>query len=482
MKRGAASDAKPQRTIDRLSAEILGWAEGSEASASARLPPQGKMLGFQEPLLERAYLRAEHRRGRKYFAISISIICLLVASFLWLDQWLLPPDLRAIVRTARIYLMLPSCVLMAANVLWTKDPILWMRQSAALIAIYGLAHSALVLVGGPRVIKYEEIGIMEAILGVSLVAGLPIRWSVPIIFLFGATFGAATLRVEQDIGPFVDFCADFAVYVCLAIAVAYRYEVSARREFVAQAQSRKNYTERIATDAERRRWLEVIAAFLRHELKNSITAISTSIDMADRAAPQSNASKYLDRGRRSVQYMHLLLSKVADATNLEAALAQHEFDSVDLSSLIRDRVDEFRDDVPGRVFSTDIQDGVQLVGHGDSLIQMLDKLINNALEHGHPQFPIHIALQNRIDSCYVTVSDTGDALPSSTTQIFEPFVTHKTMLPGAANLGLGLFVAREIAANHGGSLRAEALIDPVGARFIVELPHIRPPGAEGRRQ
>ena len=482
MNRGEPQDAEPQRTSDSLSAEILGWAERSEGGAITRLPPQGRLLGFQEPLLERAYLRNEQRRGRKYFAISISIICLLVASFLWLDQWLLPPDLRGLVRTARIYLMLPACVLMAANVFWSKDAIVWIRQSAALIAIYGLTHSVLVLMGGPRIIKYEEIGIMEAILGVSLVAGLPVRRSVPIIFLFGATFGAATLYVEQDIGPFVDFCSDFAVYVCLGIAVAYRYEVAARREFVAQAQSRKDYTERIAMDAERRRWLEVIAGFLRHELKNSITAISTSIEMADRVvAPESSAGKYLDRGRRSVQYMHLLLSKVADATNLEAALAQHEFASVNFSSLIHERVDEFRADTPGRVFSTGIQDGVQIVGHADSLIQMLDKLINNALEHGHPQFPIHIELQNRVDSCFVTVSDTGDALPPSTTQIFEPFVTHKTMLPGAANLGLGLFVARAIVVNHGGSLRAEALIDPIGARFIIELPHVRPPSSEGRQ-
>jgi signal transduction histidine kinase len=364
--------------------------------------------------------------------------------------------------------MLPACLLLAINALWITNPILWIRQCAALIVTFGLVHPALLLIGGMDVFEYLEIGMLEAILGTSLVIGLPVRWSVPIIFLFGLTFGACTLYLESDSSPFVNFCVDFAVYAFLGIAASYRYEDISRREFVAQARSRKEYAERIAADADRRRWLEVIAGFLRHELKNSITAISTSIEIADRVAPQSEAGKYLDRGRRSVQYMRLLLDKVADATNLESALAQHEFESIDLSSLIAGRVEDFRADTPGRVFSTDIEPDVRIFGHSDSLTQLLDKLMNNAVEHGDPQFPIHIALKNRVESCQISVSDVGDPLPADATRIFEPFVTRKTARPGAAHLGLGLFVARAIAVNHGGTI--QALADPAGACFLVDLP------------
>ena len=468
MNRGAPRDADSDK---RISADILTWADDS--ASSRRMPAQGRLLGFRNPLLERAYLRSELRRGRRYFTVSAVIVCLLVASFLWLDQWLLPPDVLYVVRAARIYVLLPLCILITLNVILIKDPLRWIRHCAALTVVYGLEHAALLIICGPRVFKHQEIGIMEGILGVSLVVGLPVRWSVSIILFSGLTFGAATLYVQQDSGQFIDFCADFAVYACLGLAAAYRHEFISRREFVAQAQSRKEYAERIAAEEDRRRWLEVIASFLRHELKNSMTAISTSIEMAKRVAPHTNASKYLDRGQRSVQYMQLLLNKVADATNLEAALAKHDFESVDLSSLVLNRIHEFCTDTPSQVFTSDIERDVQILGQGDSLVQMLDKLLNNAIEHSRPGFPIHVTLQDHVGSCLITITDIGDPLPPSTAKIFEPFVTLKTTQPGSANLGLGLFIARTIVANHGGTLHAEALTDPDGARFIVELPHAR---------
>ena len=472
MKPVAPSNAASRRTSDDpIPSEILNWAETSESHT--RVPPQGKLLGFRDPLLERAYLRAEHRRGRRYFAISMSVLTLFVASLLWLDPWLLPPERIALFREVRIFLLLPVCILMVINVLWIADPVLWIRQAVVLVVIFGLAHPVLLMIAGTEVFQYLEIGTLEVILAVSLMVGLPVRWSVPIVLLLGILFGVCTLYVERDYSPIANFFIDFAIYGCLGIAASYRYEDIARREFVAQAYSRKDSAERIAAESDRRRWLEVIAAFLRHELKNSITAISTSIEMADRVAPKSQASRYLDRGRRSVQYMHLLLSKVADATNLETALAQHEFELLNLSSLIRDRVEDFRADTPGRTFSTDIEADVHIHGQGDSLVQMLDKLLNNALEHGLPQLPIHIALKNRSSSCLVEISDIGDPLPAMTTQIFEPFVSEKTARTDGANLGLGLYVARAIVVNHGGTITAKALIDPVGARFVVELPHVQ---------
>jgi signal transduction histidine kinase len=263
------------------------------------------------------------------------------------------------------------------------------------------------------------------------------------------------------------------------VVASYRYEDTSRREFIAQALSRKEYSERLAADADRRRWLEVIAEFLRHELKNAMTAISTSIELAARVTPHSDAAKYLDRGRRSVQYMQQLLTKVAEATNLESALAQHELESLDLSGLILDRVDDFRKDTPGRAFATQVESGICVKGHGDSLVQMLDKLLNNALEHGDPTQPIRIELRDLSGSCAVTISDTGDPLPQDNSQIFEPFVTNKRTPAGAGSLGLGLFVARAIAINHGGDIYAEPLSDAVGASFIVQLPSIQSTVSQG---
>jgi signal transduction histidine kinase len=451
-----------------LAAATLKWA--STAGASAPLPAQRPLLGFRDPQIERAYLDTEHRRNRKYYAVCMSIVTIIVASFIWTDPWLLPPDAIHTFRMARIYLLVPLSALLTINAVWITNSIAWTRQCAALLVLFELIHPLLLLINGVSVFQYLELGMLQVIFGTFLFFGLPLRWSLPIAGIFGVTFAASVLHVEADASPFVNFCVDFVAYAFSGGVAAYRYENASRREFIAQLHSRKEYTERLAAAADRRRWLEMIAAFLRHELKNAMTGISTSIEMADRLAPHSDAGKYLDRGRRSVQYMHQILAKVADATSLESALAQHEFESIDLSSLILDRIDDFRRDAPDRKFSTDIEHHVHILGHGDSLVQMLDKLINNALEHGDRDCPISIELRSLAESSVLTVSDTGDPLPADTTQIFEPFVSRKVARAGTANLGLGLFVARAIAINHGGNVSAVPLDDAVGARFVVRLP------------
>lgn len=122
-----------------LSGDILRWAEAT--GASAKPPAQGPLLGFRDPTLERAYLRNEHRRNRKYYAVSTLIVMLLVSSFLWTDPWLLPADALPMFRIARVWLLIPVSVLLAINAVWIADPTLWIRQCAALLALFGRARA-----------------------------------------------------------------------------------------------------------------------------------------------------------------------------------------------------------------------------------------------------------------------------------------------------------------------------------------------------
>jgi signal transduction histidine kinase len=460
-----------------LSATILNWASTSDSSAP--MPAQDWLLGFQNPQIERAYLDAEHRRNRTYYAVTLSIVTLLVASFIWTDPWLLPLDALSIFRVARIYALVPISLLATISATWLTSSTAWTLISAVLLIMFGLVHAFLLLVTGISVFEYLELGMLQVILGTFLAVGLPVRWSLAIVTVFWLTFGPSVLRVENSLAPFMNFTVDFLVFSCIGGFAAYRYENASRRAFIAHLLSRKEYSERLVADSDRKRWLEVIAAFLRHELKNSMTAISTSIEMADRAAPQSEAGKYLDRGRRSVHYMDQLLTKVADATNLESALAQHEFEPIDFSQLVMDRIEDFINDNPDRTFATEVEPDIHILGHADSLVQMLDKLINNALEHGDHARPIGIYVRNQSMYCSITVSDVGDSLPADTLQIFEPFVSNKAGRAGASNLGLGLFVARAIAISHGGNIRAEPLLDAAGARFTVQLPRLGETASRG---
>ena len=166
--------------------------------------------------------------------------------------------------------------------------------------------------------------------------------------------------------------------------------------------------------------------------------------------------------------MRSLVSSATEATSLEAALAADEVERVDLSELVVDHVLMFQQLHPRRQLVLRPKPGLTITGNEQRLVQMLDKLLNNAVEHSAEDSEILVTLQHsNDDSIEIVVENEGDALPSNRERMFEAFVSTRAQ---PENLGLGLFVAQSIARNHRGSIEAHDLEGASGARFVVRLP------------
>ncbi|MFW2388831.1 MAG: sensor histidine kinase, partial [Polyangiales bacterium] len=214
---------------------------------------------------------------------------------------------------------------------------------------------------------------------------------------------------------------------------------------------------------------------LRHELSNQIVAVSTSIDLAKSDGTSFGSETYLERAQRSLGRMRGLVSSATEATSLEAALAMEETERVDLSGVVMDRVTAFQELHPSRDFTLKLRPGLSIDGNEARIAQLLDKLLGNAVEHALSDAEIRVALEVAGDGWLeVSVENEGDALPEDRTRIYEAFVSSQKR---ADNLGLGLFVAQRIVANHGGEIRAEDSSLGKGARFVVRLPKA---GSEGQ--
>ena len=262
-----------------------------------------------------------------------------------------------------------------------------------------------------------------------------------------------------------------------AVLHSFQAERSAYETFQAQERLRneKVLTQALLRDLtsmrqERLSWLENLARFLRHELKNQIVAVGTSIDLAQSGDSLEANQIYLERARRSLNRMRGLVSSATEATSLEAALAVDSVTRVELSPLVSDRVLTFQQLHPSRQLVLRPKPGLFIKGNEERLSQLLDKLLNNAAEHSALGAEIRASL-GRPDEHWVELSieNEGDPLPKDRERIFEAFVSTRAR---PENLGLGLFVARSIAQNHGGTLVAEDLPRGAGARFVLRLPGI----------
>lgn len=222
---------------------------------------------------------------------------------------------------------------------------------------------------------------------------------------------------------------------------------------------------------ERLTWLENLAGFLRHELKNQIVAMGTSIELAADGASLEVNRRYLERANRSLNRMRGLVSSATEATTLEAALVVEDTERVDLSALVADRAQALRQQNPSRKIDLDLKPALSIEGNEGRLAQLLDKLLDNALEHSEPDAEIRVALRSSDGDWFeISVENEGDALPEDKDRIFEAFVSTRSR---PENLGIGLFVARCIARNHGGLIFAEDLPSTEGARFVLRLPSSR---------
>lgn len=218
-------------------------------------------------------------------------------------------------------------------------------------------------------------------------------------------------------------------------------------------------------------WLQTLARFLRHELKNATVGVRTSLELIDRRTRDRGIDVYVQRARKSMHYMNTLLESVGNASSLEASIYQDARSRVDLSELISACMEEYRSSYSANRFVVKCGAGIAILGNKDRLRQMLDKLVSNAVEHSKPETPIIISLEQRENQAMLSIINEGAKMPEDKERIFELFVSMRDSKHRRnENLGLGLYIVKLVAESHGGQVEARDLEDKEGAIFSVMLP------------
>jgi signal transduction histidine kinase len=148
--------------------------------------------------------------------------------------------------------------------------------------------------------------------------------------------------------------------------------------------------------------------------------------------------------------------------------------STDLSTLCRELYNEFRSAHPSRVIRF-YSEGEQIGDwDADRLRQAISNLLGNAVQHGAENAPIDLKLTGDKSDVVIAVHNGGPPIPpGELPRIFEPLVRGssaehpKRNRPGS--IGLGLYIAREVARSHGGRIDVTSSQDS-GTAFTIHLP------------
>ena len=203
-------------------------------------------------------------------------------------------------------------------------------------------------------------------------------------------------------------------------------------------------------------YLRTLASKLSHELRTPLAIVTSSLENLEHEPLNEASAGYAARARDGADRLRRILSAMSEASRVEELMSNVEPESFDLCAVLTSTVSAYRDVYPDRQFSFESdEDAANIDGSPELFIQMLDKLVDNAVGFSDTDDTIVIALQRVAGNIVVSVANPGPPLPDRMRyQMFDSMVS---MRPGEDNkhLGLGLYVAKLIAEGHRGRIDAE---------------------------
>lgn len=220
-------------------------------------------------------------------------------------------------------------------------------------------------------------------------------------------------------------------------------------------------------------FLENMPRTLRHEINNPLNTLSTSLHNLETADTATARAKYLESAKRGVMRIGMIVQNLADAASLEEALESEELEVVDLYPLVQSYMTNCRVTHANRKFEYRGTSHKVLAKVSDYRIeQLLDKLIDNAIDFSQPDSTIVMGLTKDDRNLNLFVSNRGTCIQTDVLEsIFDSMVSVRDSNPdNRLHFGMGLYVVRVIAEHHGGSVSATNLLNEQGVTIRVSLP------------
>ena len=225
---------------------------------------------------------------------------------------------------------------------------------------------------------------------------------------------------------------------------------------------------------EHTQYLRTLGGKLSHELRTPLTIVRSSLDNLESEGLREDQRHYVVRAREGTHRLQSILSALGAAARVEESIKQAERVNFDLRDLLMSTVAAYRDGFPQATIALDTpSDACSFRGAPDLLVQLLDKLIENAVDFCPPGGAITVRLERAQSNYLLQVQNDGPPIPQALqARLFESLFEQRQGRDDRPHFGLGLYIVRLVAEFHGGLAVAANRTDGGGAVFTVTLPLI----------
>lgn len=371
---------------------------------------------------------------------------------------------------------LPENLLALSKIIEQEDRIIYQASSGEAALALLLEHDfalAIIDVMMPGMDGFELAELMR---------GTERTRNVPIVFVSaaGKELNHAFKGYETGAVDFLYKPLDIAAVkskVNVFVALC-QQRVEVKRQVEALEQSRRDLR---ATQAELERAVQMRDDFMSmvaHELRTPLNTLFLETQMREMqlnkgnlaAFSEQNIRKMVARDGRQIQSMIRLINDMVDVSRIRSGKLSIRPAETELAALLKRIVSDLaqRTEAAGGTIELDAPNEVAGVWDEFRVEQIIINLLTNALRYGGSK-PVTITLKRRDDCAEIVVRDQGVGISAEDQlRIFKPFERAGTK-DVREGLGLGLYIARQLAESHGGTLDVDSAPNQ-GAAFRLALP------------
>jgi signal transduction histidine kinase len=282
--------------------------------------------------------------------------------------------------------------------------------------------------------------------------------STPIILADGTVFG--TLCAMDREPAKIDNPETIGTFRLFAELIARHLDAGRELDLTEQ----RLMDERVAADLRQR-----FIAILGHDLRNPLASIQAGTKRIGRLSDDADIRTTLSLMQRSIERMATLIDNAMDFARNPVRDGMELTRTTDepLEPVLMQVIDELRAGWPERRIEADVRVTDPVSADRARLGQLVSNLVGNALMHGSEDNPIHVHASTGHREFVLSVSNSGLPIPADRLmRLFKPF--NRDSAQGKSGLGLGLYIASEIARAHHGEISVSST--PQETRFTFRMP------------
>lgn len=231
-------------------------------------------------------------------------------------------------------------------------------------------------------------------------------------------------------------------------------KASERRIYEQNLQMAKMHAEaKLIAEQENAIVREQFIAVLGHDLRNPLGAVRMASQMLSRSANLGQDKRLVDILLTSIKRMSEMIDNIMDlARGRLGGGFKIVLQSIDLTKLLIEVSEELKTTWPDRIIEHKFDIDGEVECDPGRIAQLASNLLANAITHGSIDAPVKLEAVVAENFWKIAVSNKGIPIPAKDLKyLFHPF--HREKSRSSQNgLGLGLYIASEIAIAHGGTL------------------------------